>query len=73
MSIPISTLNKRNNENFYHRVREANVDEIIWVGWVEDIINSSNFFTKIAIYIPTRQGIISNIFNNIVGFITLGG
>ena len=33
-SIPNSTLNKIRNAIFYHRAREDQVDDIIWVGWI---------------------------------------
>ena len=42
---PSSTLNKRNNTTFYHRVRKAQAANIIWVGWIEGIRKLADFFT----------------------------
>ena len=61
--IPTSHLNKIHNSIFYHQVREAQAAEIIWVGWIEGIRKLADFFTNAENYIPTRQGIISKIFN----------
>ena len=62
--IPYSTLNNRHISICYNWVREAQVDDIIRVGWIEVIRNSVDLFTKTTISIPTRQGILSKIFNN---------
>ena len=57
----------------YPSIREDTVAEIIWVGYIEGIRNLSEFFTKKTIYIPTRQGIISKIFNNSSAVVTSDG
>ena len=73
LSISSSTLNKIHNVICYHHVRVAYSDEIIWVGWIEGIRNLADLFTKKTIYIPTRQGIISLIFNNSGKVVTSDG
>ena len=52
---------------------ESQAGEIIWVGWIEGIIELASLFTKAKHYIPTRQDIISNIFNKNVAVITSDG
>ena len=58
------TLNRRHNAIFYHQVMEAQAVEISWVVWIEGIRNLAGVSTKTKTYIPTRQGIMSNISNN---------
>ena len=58
---------------FNHRFREAQVDDIIWVGQIEGIKKLSGLFTKTICFIPTIQGIILKIFNNSAAVVTLDG
>ena len=50
--IPTYNLKKIHNAICYHQVREAQAYGIIQVGWIEDIRNLDDSFTKTKIYIP---------------------
>ena len=69
---PTSTLNRVHDAIFYHWVKEAQADDIIWVVWIEGIRNLYGLFTE-TLNNPTIQGIISKIFNNSASVVTSDG
>lgn len=63
-TIPSSVLNKRHNEIFYHRVREAQASGIIRVGWIQSEYNLSDLFTKTTMPGNVRNDLVEMIFTN---------
>ena len=63
-SIPTSALNKMHNAIFYHRVREAQAEVIIRVGWIPVEFNLADLFTNTTIPGNTRHNLVDSIFIN---------
>ena len=61
-SVPTSVLNKRHNAMCYHRVREAQADGIIRVGWIEREKNVADLFTKTTLSNESKRRFVQFIF-----------
>ena len=64
LSIPTSSLNKRNNAICYHEVREAQDAYILRVRWIPGEFNLSDFFTKTTMTGNRRHNLSDSIFSN---------
>ena len=64
-SITTSALNKRHNAICYHRVRKAQDEGILRVGWIPGDFNLPELFTKTTIPGNTRHNLVDSIFSNI--------
>ena len=63
-SVPASVLNKRHNTICYHRVREAQAEQIIRVAWIPGDLNLSDLLTKTTMPANKKNGFVQEIFTN---------
>ena len=62
LSIPTPVLNKRNNDIYYHRVRESQAAGIFRFGWSPGRVNLADLFTKTAMPGNTRHNLVIQYF-----------
>ena len=63
-SVTAPVLNKRHNAICYHRVREAQANGTLRVGWISGDYNLADLLTKTTIKVNTRHGMVESIFYN---------
>ena len=63
-SVTAPVLNKRHNAICYHRVREAQANGKLRVGWIPGDYNLAYLLTKTTIKVNTRHGMVESIFYN---------
>ena len=68
-SIPKSSLNKRHNAIYCHRVRKDQAAVIIRVGWIPIELNLEDLFTKTRMPGNTRHNLIDSVFSYTVSSI----